>query len=64
MVNGVLLAIFCLQQRLLQPFQTFFSLMTVLFGGSSVKKLTELDDLTKLICFVLRRYRLSIKSFS
>ena len=29
----------------------FFSRMTVLLGGSSVKKLTELYDLTKLLCF-------------
>ena len=30
-----------------------FSRTTVLLGGSSVKKLTELYDLTKLLCFGL-----------
>ena len=29
---------------------------TVLLGGSSVKKLTELYDLTKLLCFGLCRF--------
>ena len=42
----------------------FFFRTTVLLGGSSVKKLTELYDLTKLLCFGLCRYRLSTKSFS
>ena len=46
--------------------EIFFFLFrtTVLLGGSSVKKLTELYDLTKLLCFGLCRYRLSTKSFS
>ena len=48
---------FLLQRR-------FFFRTTVLLGGSSVKKLTEHYDLTKLLCFGLCRYRLSIKSFS
>ena len=42
----------------------FFFRTIVLLGGSSVKKLTELYDLTKLLCFGLCRYRLSTKSFS
>ena len=42
----------------------FFFRTTVLLGGSSVKKLTELYYLTKLLCFGLCRYRLSTKSFS
>ena len=41
----------------------FFFRTTVLLGGSSVKKLAELYDLTKLLCFGLCRYRLSTKSF-
>ena len=46
------------------PQRFFFFRTTVLLGGSSVKKLTELYDLTKLLCFGLCRYRLSTKSFS
>ena len=49
---------------LLQKKNFFFFRTTVLLGGSSVKKLTELYDLTKLLCFGLCRYRLSTKSFS
>ena len=41
----------------------FFLRTTVLLGGSSVKKLTELYDLKKLLCFGLCRYRLSTKNF-
>ena len=41
----------------------FFRRTTVLLGGSSVKKLTELYDLTKELCFGLCWYRLSIKVF-
>ena len=48
---------------LLQRRFFFFFRTTVLLGGSSVKKLTELYDLTKLLCFGLCRYRLSTKSF-
>ena len=42
----------------------FFFRTTVLLGGSSVKKLTELYDLTKLLCFGLCRYQLSTKNYS
>ena len=42
----------------------FFFRTTVLLGGSSVKKLTELCDLTKLLWFGLCWYLLSTKSFS
>ena len=41
----------------------FFFARLFLLGGSSVKKLTELYDLTKLLCFGICRYRLSTKSF-
>ena len=44
--------------------ENFFFRTTVLLGGSSVKKLTKLYNLTKLLCFGLCRYRLSTKSFS
>ena len=53
----ILLSNFFLTQR------RFFFRTTVLLGGSLVKKLTELYDLTKLLCFGLCRYRLSTKVF-
>ena len=43
----ILLSNFILLQRRF----FFFFRKTVLLGGSSVKKLTELYDLTKLLCF-------------